>query len=169
MQTKKKMEAAKLDDDVTYENGVPAGMVVDLPKEGEDKQEDEEDERSEAEEGEKPVRKQPKPKTKAQRAKAAKLLAEKRALAAAAARKKQLAIIEQAKGLRRATARQMTAQERAVEEKRLQMQLKLKQTGLAGQKLGKHKVPEAPVEVQIGEDLSENLRGLKVTSSGTGL
>ena len=79
-----------------------------------------------------------------------------------AARKKQLAIVELAKGFRRANARQVTAQERVTEEKRLQMELKIRQAGLAGQKLGKHKVPEMPVEVQIGEDLSENLRGLKV-------
>ncbi|KAG1791941.1 uncharacterized protein BJ212DRAFT_1490825 [Suillus subaureus] len=33
--------------------------------------------------------------------------------------------------------------------------------GLAGQRLGKYKVPENEIEVQIGEDLSENLRTLK--------
>ena len=33
---------------------------------------------------------------------------------------------------------------------------------MAGQKLGKHKVPQGEVEVQLGEDLSESLRGLKV-------
>ena len=33
--------------------------------------------------------------------------------------------------------------------------------GLAGQKLGKHEVPQGEVEVQHGEDLSESFRGLK--------
>jgi nucleolar protein 53 len=39
---------------------------------------------------------------------------------------------------------------------------KLKKQGLAGQKLGKHKVPKSNVIVQLGEDLTESLRGLKV-------
>lgn len=38
----------------------------------------------------------------------------------------------------------------------------MKQRGLAGQKLGKHKVPEGGVDVQLGEELSESLRALKV-------
>lgn len=33
--------------------------------------------------------------------------------------------------------------------------------GLTGQKLGKHIVPEGEIDVQLGEDLSENLRTLK--------
>lgn len=36
--------------------------------------------------------------------------------------------------------------------------------GLAGQWLGGHKVPDSRVDVQIGEDLCENLRLLKVCS-----
>jgi nucleolar protein 53 len=42
------------------------------------------------------------------------------------------------------------------------MQQKLKQRGLLGQRLGKHKVPEGKVDVQLGEELSESLRALKV-------
>ena len=38
----------------------------------------------------------------------------------------------------------------------------MRKQGLVGQKFGKHKVPEGEVEVQLGEDLSESLRGLKV-------
>ena len=45
--------------------------------------------------------------------------------------------------------------------KRLEIQEKLKQ-GLAGQKIGKHKVPEGEIDVQLGEELSESLRALKV-------
>jgi len=56
----------------------------------------------------------------------------------------------------------MSQQERERERRRLALVEKLKTQGLAGQKLGKHKVPEADVEVQVGDDLSENLRGLKV-------
>ena len=61
----------------------------------------------------------------------------------------------------------MAAQAKAAEEKRLALQMKLKQAGLAGQRLGKHKVPESQVEVQIGEDLSESLRALKVRFDGS--
>ena len=73
-ETKKKMDAAKVDMDDAYEIGVPAGMTVDIPL-----AEDEEEDDGEQEEGEeKLVKKQPKPKTKQQRQKAAKLLAEVR-------------------------------------------------------------------------------------------
>lgn len=37
--------------------------------------------------------------------------------------------------------------------------------GLAGQRLGKHIVPTGEVDVQLGEELSESLRGLKVRLS----
>ena len=52
------------------------------------------------------------------------------------------------------------------EQGRFQRQLaardKLRRSGLAGRRLGKHKVPEKEVDVQLGEDLSESLRALKV-------
>ncbi|KAG6836114.1 hypothetical protein H0H93_011226 [Arthromyces matolae] len=48
-----------------------------------------------------------------------------------------------------------------LDEKRTTEMTKLKQQGLVGQKLGRHKVPEGPVDVQLGEDLSESLRALK--------
>ena len=38
----------------------------------------------------------------------------------------------------------------------------MRRRGLAGQRLGKHIVPEGDVAVQLGEDLSESLRGIKV-------
>jgi nucleolar protein 53 len=55
----------------------------------------------------------------------------------------------------------------SVQEKERQAKLqilaeKLKKQGLAGQKLGKHKVPESNVVVQLGEDLTESFRALKV-------
>jgi nucleolar protein 53 len=39
---------------------------------------------------------------------------------------------------------------------------KLRTQGLKGKRLGKHWVPEGDVDVQLGEDLSESLRELKV-------
>ena len=35
--------------------------------------------------------------------------------------------------------------------------------GMEGMKLGKHRVPESQVVIQFGEDLSESLRGLKIS------
>jgi nucleolar protein 53 len=56
----------------------------------------------------------------------------------------------------------MSVQEKEREAKLRLLAEKLKKQGLAGRKLGKHKVPESDVVVQLGEDLTENLRGLKV-------
>ena len=64
--------------------------------------------------------------------------------------------------MRKSNARAMSAQEQARQARLDALADKLKHRGLAGTKLGKHKVPEGNVIVQIGEDLSENLRGLKV-------
>ncbi len=38
----------------------------------------------------------------------------------------------------------------------------LAECGLVGQKLGKHVVRDAKIDVQLGEELSESLRGLQV-------
>jgi nucleolar protein 53 len=72
--------------------------------------------------------------------------------------------IDQAKSFRKATAKRTSEQQLVATQRRMDLQLKLKKAGLSGQRLGKHKVPETEVEVQLGEDLSENLRGLKVRS-----
>jgi hypothetical protein len=53
-------------------------------------------------------------------------------------------------------------------KRRLAAQERLKQ-GLAGQRLGKHKVKETGIDVQLGEDLSESFRALKVCLSFFGL
>ena len=45
------------------------------------------------------------------------------------------------------------------------MKDRIRRRGLAGQKLGKYTVPEGDVEVQLGEDLSESFRGIKVRQS----
>ncbi|KAJ7484552.1 hypothetical protein FB451DRAFT_87371 [Mycena latifolia] len=150
-ETKAKFEQAKLDaEEVTL--GVPPGMKVD------DVVMDEEDgDPAGVEEIPKIM---PPRKTKAQRNKAAKVLAQKRALAEKARKKNELVIINSAKLLRRNINKTLSAREQAHELRRVAMQEKLKR-GLAGQKLGKHKVPEEEVDVQLGEDLSESLRGLK--------
>ena len=47
-------------------------------------------------------------------------------------------------------------------QRRAKREALLAQSGLAGQKLGKHVVREGEVDVQLGEELSESLRGLQV-------
>ncbi|KAJ6485690.1 ribosome biogenesis protein Nop53/GLTSCR2 [Mycena sanguinolenta] len=131
-------------------SGVPPGMKVDLIVE------DDEDPAS----TEVIAKKMPERKTKAQRNKAAKLLAQKRALADKARKKNQLAVINDIRLLRRTANKTLSAREQAREARRAALQEKLKR-GLAGQKLGKHRVPEEQVDVQLGEDLSESLRALK--------
>jgi hypothetical protein len=53
-------------------------------------------------------------------------------------------------------------QVKAAAERRAKQEARLALNGLAGQKLGKHVVREGEVDVQLGEELSESLRGLQV-------
>jgi len=55
----------------------------------------------------------------------------------------------------------LKAREQARLARQLTMRLRLRK-GLAGRRFGKHKVPESQIDVQVGEDLAENLRTLKV-------
>ena len=73
-----------------------------------------------------------------------------------------MAVIPSAKHLRRSNALVMTTREKDHAKRHSEMQQKLKQHGLAGQGLGKHKVPEGKVDVQLGEELSESLQAPKV-------
>ncbi|KDR76926.1 hypothetical protein GALMADRAFT_66490 [Galerina marginata CBS 339.88] len=158
---KAKMEGARLTQE-EYDIAVAAGMTVQAV------QDDKDDENVASEGEEEPVpsvKKVPERKTKAQRNRATRVLAEKRALAEKAHRKRLLASISDVKTLRRTTAQAMSTQEQEREERRIALVEKLKKHGVAGQKLGKHKVPEGRVDVQIGEDLSESLRGLKPEGS----
>ncbi|EAU83781.2 hypothetical protein CC1G_07516 [Coprinopsis cinerea okayama7 len=163
-ETKRKMEGALREVDPEEEDmSVPPGMKVDLPGEGDDGKDDEEGGEGEGEGEEVPVapKKQPKMKTKADKNRAARVAAEQRALAERLAKKKLLASIEQARHLRKTTAKLALEREQRRLQKRLAFQEKIKKAGLAGQRLGKHKVPEGEVDVQLGEDLSESLRQLK--------
>ena len=73
-----------------------------------------------------------------------------------------LASVDSAKALRKAISNSLATRERLRAQRQVELQEKLKQ-GLAGQKIGKYKVPENPIDVQLGEELSESLRGLKVS------
>lgn len=66
------------------------------------------------------------------------------------------------KSIRKSIARKMTEKEKERLQRRIALQQKMKQSGLAGRKLGKHIVPEDQPTVQLGEDLAESLRELKV-------
>ncbi|KAH9474509.1 Ribosome biogenesis protein NOP53 [Psilocybe cubensis] len=162
-EVKNKMDSAKVTAEAR-EEGVAPGMKVQEIGDVDMDDGEQEEENQDGGEGLK-TKKVPERKTKAQRRKAARVLAEQRALALRAQRKRMLTAINEAKSLRRSNAREAAAREAEREAKRLAAEEKLKTQGLAGQKLGKHKVPEGRVEVQLGEDLSENLRGLKPEGS----
>jgi hypothetical protein len=72
-----------------------------------------------------------------------------------------LASVMTAKSLRTSAlrARAARAKEQADRDARAQEKLA---AGFAGQRLGRHKVPTGEIDVQLGEDLSESLRALKV-------
>lgn len=73
------------------------------------------------------------------------------------------ATVFSAKAIRSEVNKAMAQREQARVQRQLAQQEKLRK-GLSGQRLGKHKVPDRDVDVQLGEDLSESLRALKVCS-----
>ena len=87
---------------------------------------------------------------------------QQRALAAKAARRRMLASVSGAKALRHTIVKSMKVREEERIQRRLALKDRIRRRGLAGQKLGKHTVPEGDVEVQLGEDLSESFRSIKV-------
>ncbi|KAI5984074.1 P60-like protein [Pisolithus albus] len=134
---------------------VPAGMTVDDGV-ADDEGEDEGDLKGDAV----VQRRKTVKKTKQQRARMMKLRAEKQALAEKALRKRLLHGINSAKSLRSQIDKTAKAQAEARLARQLATRLRLSK-GLAGRKLGKHVVPASRVDVQTGEELSENLRSLK--------
>jgi nucleolar protein 53 len=75
-----------------------------------------------------------------------------------------LASIGSAKSLRRSMEKGAAARAKVVAEREAKLKEKLR-GGLAGSKLGRHRVGAGEIDVQLGEDLSESLRGLKVSPS----
>ncbi|KIY53914.1 P60-like protein, partial [Fistulina hepatica ATCC 64428] len=153
---KEKMLRARVEDGEAANLSAAPGMIVDVP--GDDETESE---GGGAGEGPVvPVKQAPPRKTRQQRAKAAKQHAEKLALLERVRRKRFLASIDSAKSARRTTEATRQASERVLAQRELAMRERLRK-GLRGQKIGKYRVPEAELEVQLGEDLSDSLRGLK--------
>jgi len=76
-------------------------------------------------------------------------------------RKRLHASVDTVKTLRKAADNTLAEREQAAEERRAKEEARFAQGGLAGQRLGKHVVRGGEVDVQLGEDLSESLRGLQ--------
>jgi nucleolar protein 53 len=70
--------------------------------------------------------------------------------------------ISSLKTLSRSHSTSLAARAQSLLEKKLAIQEEQRKRGLVGKKIGKHVVPEAPMDLQLSEDLSESLRGLKV-------
>jgi len=73
-----------------------------------------------------------------------------------------LASIDSVKSIRFEVEASLAARAHIRAVRRARLQEKLHQ-GLDGKRLGKHVVREREIEVQLGEELSESLRGLKVS------
>lgn len=80
-------------------------------------------------------------------------------------RKRLHASVDAAKSLRKAGDRTLAARAQAAAERRARQEARLAQGGLVGQRLGKHVVRKEEVDVQLGEELSESLRGLQVCTT----
>lgn len=159
-EVKRRMENASVELDIERQeaenSGVAVGMKLDVPGD------EEEDNKEEDGEGGTPLEKKkvPKRKTTAQKKKKVALLAEKREMAEKAANKKRMVMFASIKSLKKTTNKVLAEREQA-QLARLQLKQEKLKKGLAGQKLGKHKVPEGLVDVQLGDDLTESLRELK--------
>jgi nucleolar protein 53 len=77
-------------------------------------------------------------------------------------RKRLHASVDSAKSLRRTADRASETRLQVAMERQAKREARLAQAGLAGQRLGKHVVRKGEVEVQLGGELSESLRGLQV-------
>ncbi|KAF8273558.1 tumor suppressor protein Gltscr2 [Lactarius quietus] len=144
------------------EEGTTRGMLIDKPGDEPAETEDREPESANPMINNAAV---PLRKTKQQRRKAEKLRAEKRALVERALRKRLHASVDTAKSLRKAADKTQATRAQIAAERRAKREALLAQSGLAGQKFGKHIVREGEVDVQLGEELSESLRGLQPTGN----
>ncbi|KAK7044201.1 hypothetical protein VNI00_007921 [Paramarasmius palmivorus] len=148
---KDRMERSRALEEIGAHGDVPPGMAVDEPVENEEE---------DIQQTEAITKKMPQRKTKAQRRKEAKKLEEKRILAERAAKKRMYSVLSStsARLLRKST---LPSTREVAERRRRLLESKVKD-GLSGRRVGKHKVPKGQIDVQLGEELSESLRGLKV-------
>ncbi|KAJ1026334.1 hypothetical protein NDA16_002421 [Ustilago loliicola] len=142
------------------------GMNVDMPGINSDSEAESDAsaaEESDAEEGEEDGAQssEPKRKTRQQRARAKRARQQQLEAAARKQARIEAASILQLPALKRRQARLAAARAQAAEARRLQKEQILAKQGLAGLKVGKHKVPAQKLDVQVGDELSESLRTLK--------
>jgi nucleolar protein 53 len=76
-----------------------------------------------------------------------------------------LASVTLAKSLRKSLEKGQVVHAQTLLERDAKLREKLR-GGLGGSKLGRHRVGGEQIDVQLGEDLTESLRGLKASSSG---
>jgi len=88
------------------------------------------------------------------------IMYQKRAALQRRAQARLLASFQSIPSIKRALAVSTSLSQQRILQRQLRAAEKL-QAGLAGRKIGKHRVPEAKVDLQLGEELSETLREMK--------
>lgn len=151
---KQKMDAARYEVGAQDKGGAEGMLIDDATTVSGD------EEGSLQEESVMPSRTPTRRKTPQQRRKALRVLEEHQQLKARAARKKMLVTLDRAKSLAKEIDNARTEHEREEAERKLE-RLKQLHKGLMGTRVGKHRVIEPEVDVQLGEDLAETLTGLK--------
>ncbi|KIJ54657.1 hypothetical protein M422DRAFT_240741 [Sphaerobolus stellatus SS14] len=150
---KDRMEAARK---ATLGEEGAAGMIVDNGE-----YPIEEESSSKNEDNLIPTNKPPPRKTLKQRKKATLLLAQRRALIEQKHRKRLAAVALEAKSLRSKLAKSARARQAILDTRKVAEEEKLRKQGLIGQRIGKHRVQEGKVDVQLGDELVESFRELK--------
>lgn len=150
---KQKMEAARR---VAQAESGPGGMKVDTGDEFVDNESNAESSKDVIA----PPTKPPPRKTQKQRRKAAELLLQVKLLDEKR-RRRFLATVSSARRLRSQVASSLQARQAALEVRRKARLDHLKGRGLVGLRLGKHRVLEGNIDIQLGEELVESLRELK--------
>ena len=158
---RKVAEAKELAEQLANSDKRYNGMQVDLPSDGSDDDASNDDEDDENAQG---TRKMPKKKTKAQRMRAKRAAQEVAQAKARREAKAQKQLVAQLPKLRKQYEAAARARIAAAEQRRLAKEERLRAHGLQGKKLGKHRVPREKIDVQTGEELSESLRALKVST-----
>lgn len=180
MEAMKRLNDADLDEDERDPTKRFKGMTIDVPESG--SPDEEVVDADEPGTSEVPVKKTGVRKTRTQKAKAARSLAEvrfpsiicsfrlcsngmifvqKRLMAEQAARKRMSASLTTVKSLIRSTEQTASSREALLASRKLAIADR-KRKDVVGEKIGKHTVKTGEIDVQLTDELSESLRGLQV-------
>lgn len=151
---------SRRENDNEFSETVVGGMKVGR---GDGFEEESEEEEEDGEGGYKP--KPTKRKTQAQRNKAARAKAKLLEARAAAERKKTEQAILAAKKINKDVEARQKAAAEAARLRKLAAEERARPAFEGGEKIGKHRVEKGAVAVQLGEDLAESLRQVKVSAS----